>query len=62
MDVDFGVHAADQHWSVRAFCRNCTNRIYPNNLGNNPIFTADYFQTFSYGSFRTLGVSLDMKF
>jgi iron complex outermembrane recepter protein len=62
MDVDFGVHAVDQHWSVRAFCRNCTNRIYPNNLGNNPIFTADYFQTFSYGSFRTLGIGVDTKF
>jgi hypothetical protein len=62
LDVDFGVHAVDLHWSVRAFCRNCSNKIFADNIAPNPLFQTDYEQTFSYGSFRTLGVALDMRF
>jgi iron complex outermembrane receptor protein len=62
LDVDIGLHDIGRHWSVKGFCRNCTNRIFVDNVGSNPLFITDYQQTFGYGSFRTLGVGLDVKF
>ena len=61
-DVDFGLHDIERRWAARIFCRNCSNRIFPANLGSNPLFQTDYQQSFSYGAFRTVGVALEMRF
>lgn len=61
---DFGLALTQKTlgWTIRAFCRNCTNERYVATVQGHPFFPGDHIQNLSYGGFRQLGLALDLKF
>jgi iron complex outermembrane recepter protein len=51
-----------QQMEFAAFCKNCSNVIFPTFLGREPGDTGSVVQSFSYNSVRTIGVSANYKF
>ncbi|MDP3748642.1 MAG: TonB-dependent receptor [Phenylobacterium sp.] len=62
--IDLGVtlNQTAQNWSLRAFCRNCTDERYVATVQGHPFFGADHIQNLSVGGFRQIGVALDLSF
>ncbi|WP_439533547.1 TonB-dependent receptor [Polymorphobacter sp.] len=58
-----GLGAEDESWRASLFCRNCFDRRFVTFIESNPGgIVGDYGQAFGLTSFRTLGVSLDVRF
>jgi iron complex outermembrane receptor protein len=54
------------NWTVAVFCKNCTNKIFPNYIGlesgDASAGIASYVQTLGYNSVRTIGARLNFNF
>lgn len=54
------------NWRAALFCKNCTNKIYPNYMdveaGDSIAGIASYTQQFGYNSVRTVGIQLNYSF
>lgn len=62
LDLGVTLTPTARNWSLRAFCRNCTDRRYVATVQGHPFFASDYIQNLSYGGFRQLGLALDVGF
>jgi iron complex outermembrane receptor protein len=60
-DGSLGVGPRDGTWRVSAFCRNCFDQRFVTYIEANPVSPTDYGQQFGIDSFRTVGMSLDVK-
>lgn len=64
LGASVGVHG--ENWRLSAFCKNCTNKIYPVNVSTVP-FDANngvqsYYQIFDFNSVRTIGLKMAFNF
>lgn len=58
-----GVGAEDGSWRASLFCRNCFDKRFVTFIESNPGGIAgDYGQSFGLTSFRTVGVSFDLRY
>ncbi|MFK4792453.1 TonB-dependent receptor [Sphingobium sp. ZW T5_29] len=62
VDFDLGLRAADSKWRFSVFCRNCTDRRFVGYIQGAPLTGGVYTQQFTYGSFRSIGLSAEMNF
>jgi iron complex outermembrane recepter protein len=49
-------------WTLRAFCRNCTDSRFIATVQGHPFFPGDHIQNLSYNGFRQIGLALDLPF
>lgn len=62
LDLGLTLTQLSLNWSLRAFCRNCTDARYVGTVQSHPFFAGDYIQNQSYGGFRQIGLALDLRF
>lgn len=62
IDVGLALTQKSMDWTLRAFCRNCTNEHFVATVQGHPFFPGDHIQNLSYNGFRQLGLALDVKF
>ena len=62
LDASLTLKESQQNWSLRAFCRNCTDARYVGTVQGHPFFPGDYIQNLSYGGFRQIGLAVDLNF
>lgn len=62
LDLGLALTQKSMEWTLRAFCRNCTDKNFVSTVQGHPFFPGDHVQNLSYNGFRQLGLALDMKF
>ena len=62
LDMGVGLTGDDGRWTLRAFCRNCTDTRFVTSISSNALFQTDYAQSMGYQSFRQIGAALDFAF
>ncbi|MEJ7925673.1 TonB-dependent receptor [Sphingobium sp. AN641] len=62
VDLGLALTQKPMGWTLRAFCRNCTNEHFVATVQGHPFFPGDHIQNLSYNGFRQLGLALDLKF
>lgn len=63
VNANLGVAGSDDNWRVGVFCRNCGDRRFASFIQANPAGgPGDYDQSFALDSFRTVGVSAELRF
>lgn len=62
LDLGLALTQKTMDWTLRAFCRNCTNEHFVSTVQGHPFFAGDHIQNLSYNGFRQLGLALDLKF
>ena len=61
-DIGVALTEKSKNWTLRAFCRNCTDERFVSTIQGHPFFPTDHIQNLTYNGFRQLGVALDLTF
>lgn len=62
LDAGLTLTQTSLNWSLRVFCRNCTDQRFVSTVQGHPFFAGDYIQNLSYAGYRQLGLALDFRF
>ena len=62
LDLGLGLTGTSNRWSIRVFCRNCTDSRFVATVQEHPLFAGDHIENLSYNGFRQLGLALDLSF
>jgi len=62
LDAGLDLTKISLNWTLRVFCRNCTDRRFVSTVQGHPFFPGDYIQNLTYAGYRQLGLALDLRF
>jgi len=60
-DASLALASGEDTWALTVFCRNCLDRRFVTYIEANPLVPTSYGQQFGINSFRTIGVSVEVR-